>query len=134
MVWLEARRFSSFRKSGMSWRRGILAAGLRPDFWSAVWKATSCRFVFVRLAMARASTVAHQVAHGGKFMDRVYLANIPKYKTMLAKLKSEFSALTTTTDWVKLRVEPLLAHVESLDQLLRSPRFSSEIARLRKGV
>ena len=67
-------------------------------------------------------------------MDRVYLANIPKYKTMLAKLKSEFSALTTTTDWAKLRVEPLLAHVRSLDQLLRSPRFSSEIARLRKGV
>ena len=67
-------------------------------------------------------------------MDRVYLASIPKFRASLKRLRNELSLIDTSTDWVKLRVEPLAAHVEALDRLLKSPRFAREIARLRKGV
>jgi len=67
-------------------------------------------------------------------MDRVYKADIPNYKRVLKELKIEFARLNLSTDWVRLRIEPLLTHIESLDMRLRSPLFAKETARLRKGV
>lgn len=67
-------------------------------------------------------------------MDRVYLAGIPRYAKDLEELRAEMADLKSKTDWVKLRVEPLLAHAESLNRLLKSPRFAKETGRLRKGV
>jgi len=67
-------------------------------------------------------------------MDRSYKEDIPKMKRALEELKKEFSSVASTTDWTKLRIEPLLDHVNSLDRLLRSPKFARETARLRRGV
>src|ERR1700741_2019027 len=67
-------------------------------------------------------------------MDRSYKEDIPKTKRALEELKKEFSGVASTTDWTKLRVEPLLDHVKSLERLLRSPKFAQETARLRRGV
>jgi hypothetical protein len=67
-------------------------------------------------------------------MDRSYKEDIPKTKRALDELKKEFSGVASTTDWTKLRIEPLLDHVKSLERLLRSPKFARETARLRRGV
>lgn len=67
-------------------------------------------------------------------MDRSYKEDIPKLKKALEALKEEFSGVASTTDWISLRIEPLLAHARSLEGLLRSPKFARETARLRRGV
>ena len=67
-------------------------------------------------------------------MDRVYKAGIPRYLKELEGLRAELSGLQGKTDWVRLRVEPLIAHAEALNRLLRSDRFARETSRLRKGV
>ena len=67
-------------------------------------------------------------------MDRSYKEDIPKIRRALEELRKEFSTVASTTDWTKLRIEPLLDHVKSLERLLRSPKFSRETARLRRGV
>lgn len=60
------------------------------------------------------------------------------------KLKAEFSALHSQTDWTKLRVDPLLQHVKQLEQRLKSQGstrlskgvrlFHSDLAYLRENV
>ena len=67
-------------------------------------------------------------------MDRTYKEDIPKAKRALEELKKEFSGVASTTDWTKLRIEPLLDHVKCLERVLRSPKFARETARLRRGV
>ena len=67
-------------------------------------------------------------------MDRSYKEDIPRTRRALEELKKEFSGVASTTDWTKLRIEPLLKHVKFLERLLRSPKFSQETARLRRGV
>ena len=67
-------------------------------------------------------------------MDRSYKEDIPKTKKALEKLKKEFSGVASTTDWTRLRIQPLLYHVKSIERLLRSPKFARETARLRRGV
>ena len=67
-------------------------------------------------------------------MDRAYKEDIPKYRKTLEELRKGFSGLATKTDWTALRIDPLLAHVRSLERLLKSPKFERETARLRRGV
>lgn len=67
-------------------------------------------------------------------MDRSYKEDIPKAKRVLQQLKKEFAIADSTTDWAKLRIEPLLDHVKSLERLLRSAKFARETARLKRGV
>ena len=67
-------------------------------------------------------------------MDRSYKEDIPSTRRALEELKKEFSGVASTTDWTKLRIEPLLDHVKFLERLLRSPKFARETARLRRGV
>ena len=67
-------------------------------------------------------------------MDRSYKEDVPHAKRALEGLKKDFSGVASTTDWVRLRVEPLLGHVKALDRLLKSPKFARETARLRRGV
>ena len=67
-------------------------------------------------------------------VDRVYKQDLPKLRNDLEKLKENFSDLGCKTDWIKLRIEPLLKHLESLEQLLESDKFSREFSRLTKGV
>lgn len=67
-------------------------------------------------------------------MDKAYKGDIPRHKRTLADLKREFSRLAASTDWTRLRIEPLLKHVSALERLLHSTRFSGENTRLRKGV
>lgn len=67
-------------------------------------------------------------------VDRVYRTAIPAFRKALTELREEFSALEPRTDWNRLRVEPLLAHVRALEERLRSDRFAGEVTRLRRGV
>jgi len=67
-------------------------------------------------------------------MDRSYKEDIPRARKALEELKKKFSGVASTTDWTKLRIEPLLDHVKSLERVLRSPKFARETARLRRGV
>lgn len=67
-------------------------------------------------------------------MDKTYKEDIPSTRRALEDLKKEFSGVASTTDWTKLRIEPLLDLVKSLERLLRSPKFARETARLRRGV
>ena len=67
-------------------------------------------------------------------VDKVYKADLPRLRNRLEKMREEFSSLDTKTKWTKLRIEPLLKHVESLEQLLHAPEFAREFTRLRKGV
>ena len=67
-------------------------------------------------------------------VDRMYKADLPRLRKTLEKLRENFSNLDSKTDWTKLRIEPLLKHLDSLEQLLRSKEFSRELSRLRKGV
>ncbi len=67
-------------------------------------------------------------------VDRVYKGAIPSFRTELEELKRESSRLRSRTDWNRLRVEPLIRHVASLERILESERFGAEIARLRRGM
>jgi len=67
-------------------------------------------------------------------MDRVYKQGIPGVVKSLEDLKAEFKSFEPTTDWIRLRIEPLLEHAKLLDRLLRSMKFARETARLRAGV
>ncbi len=67
-------------------------------------------------------------------MDRVYKTDIPAYVESLAALRKAFAKLETSTDWGRLRIDPLLAHARGLLRIQRSPKFARESSRLRKGV
>jgi hypothetical protein len=67
-------------------------------------------------------------------VDRAYKGAIPAFMTALEELRDEFSRIHSRTDWTRLRVEPLLKHVASLEVILKSRRFAREISRLRSGT
>jgi hypothetical protein len=68
-------------------------------------------------------------------VDRAYKQELPRLRNTLERLREDFSNLESTkTDWTKLRIEPLLKHLEALEQLLHSRKFSHEVSRLTKGV
>jgi hypothetical protein len=67
-------------------------------------------------------------------MDKAYKEDIPKYRRALEDLREKFAGIVTKTDWIALRIEPLLQHVKHLEGVLRSPQFSRELTRLRHGV
>ena len=67
-------------------------------------------------------------------VDRVYKRQLPELRRALEELKEEFSHLSPRTDWTRLRIEPLLRHLESLERPMESANFSIEFSRLTKGV
>ena len=71
---------------------------------------------------------------GEKLLDKVYKKDLPALRNALEELRESFSNLNSQTDWNKLRIEPLLKHLRSLEQLLESGEFSREFSRLTRGV
>jgi hypothetical protein len=67
-------------------------------------------------------------------VDRVYKRDIPELRKALESLRAEFAALQSTTNWTKLRIDPILTHAAALEQRLRSPIFAREVMRLNRGV
>ena len=67
-------------------------------------------------------------------VDRVYKNGLPELRNALEKLREDFADLGSKRDWTKLRIEPLLKHLECLEELLGSGEFSREFSRLTKGV
>ena len=68
-------------------------------------------------------------------VDRVYKTDLPQLRKALERLRDDFSNLgSSKTNWTRLRIEPLLRHVDSLEQQLHSEEFSGEFLHLRKGV
>ena len=68
-------------------------------------------------------------------VDRTYKKDLPRLRKALEELREGFVALDSSkTDWAKLRIDPLLNHLDSLEELLHSREFSAEFSRLKKGV
>jgi hypothetical protein len=67
-------------------------------------------------------------------VDRVYKGDIPRLKQVLEGLRKNFSRLDSKTDWVRLRIDPLLKHAGYLQRLLESKQHSRDFSRLTKGV
>ena len=67
-------------------------------------------------------------------VDRVYKAGIRQLRKDLEELRREFAKLRLNTDWVRLRVDPVLEHARELERRLLSKKFSGEFSRLTKGV
>ncbi len=68
-------------------------------------------------------------------VDTAYKEDLPRLRKALEELRENFSNLDSSqTDWAKLRIDPLLKHLDSLEQLSHSGEFSREFSRLRKGV
>ncbi len=67
-------------------------------------------------------------------VDHVYKGAVPELRRSLQRLRKEFSQLDPRTDWVRLRVDPVLKHAVALERLVTSRRFAPEFARLRRGV
>jgi hypothetical protein len=67
-------------------------------------------------------------------VDRVYKGAFAAFRADLQGLKKGFASLKPKTDWNRLRIEPLLQHVDALEAIVKSKRFESEASRLRRGV
>jgi hypothetical protein len=67
-------------------------------------------------------------------VDRVYKGAIPDFRLKLEGIRKEFQSTPSKTDWIRLRVEPLLEHAASLEAVLKSKRHAAQIARLTRGV
>lgn len=67
-------------------------------------------------------------------VDRVYKGAIPQLRRTIEGLRKEFSRLDSGTDWVHLRIEPVLQHARELERLMTSRKFAEEFAHLTKGV
>lgn len=67
-------------------------------------------------------------------VDKVYKKDLPALRNALEELRESFSNLNSKTGWTKLRIEPLLKHLRSLEQLVESEEYSREFSRLTKGV
>lgn len=67
-------------------------------------------------------------------MDRVYKEDVPAAIEALEQLRAELTELTPRTDWIGLRIEPLLAHARALVRVMRSPRHARATTRLTRGV
>ena len=67
-------------------------------------------------------------------VDRVYKGGIPELRKDLEKLRDDFLDIGSKTNWVKMRIEPVLRHAETLEQLMVSPEFSQDFSHLTKGV
>ena len=67
-------------------------------------------------------------------VDRVYKGAIPELRKALERLRQEFSREDSRTDWVHLRIDPVLRHAKELERLVASREFSKEFSRLTKGV
>jgi Protein of unknown function (DUF4236) len=67
-------------------------------------------------------------------VDRTYKQDIPSVIKRLEQLRDEFAIIDSKTDWIGLRIKPLLEHAQSLDRLIRARPFARETARLTRGV
>lgn len=67
-------------------------------------------------------------------VDRVHKGAFSGFRADLEELREDFTRIDSKKDWNRLRVEPLLNHVDSLEALIRSKRFATEVPRLRRGV
>jgi len=52
-------------------------------------------------------------------VDRVYRSDLPRLRKILLNMKKELSQMGPSTDWVRLRIDPLLAHVDQLRAMIR---------------
>ena len=67
-------------------------------------------------------------------VDRAYKRDLPRFREALEKLRDGFSKVDSKTDWTRMRIEPLLKHLDALERDLNSPEHAAEFAHLTKGV
>lgn len=52
-------------------------------------------------------------------VDRVYRSDLARLRKVLLNMRRELSQLDPSTDWGRLRIDPLLSHLEQLRILVR---------------
>lgn len=68
-------------------------------------------------------------------VDRVYKEGLPSLRNTLENLRDDFAYLGPPGEvWARLRIDPLLKHLNNLDHLMHSEEFSGEFSRLTRGV
>ena len=77
-------------------------------------------------------------------VDRVYRSDLPRLRRTLLDLRKRFARIDTSTDWVRLRIDPLLAHARNLESRVRRwesegirggvPMLHSDLVYLRENV
>jgi len=77
-------------------------------------------------------------------VDRVYRSDLPRLRRTLVNLRKDFARIDPPTDWVRLRIDPLLAHLERLKAMVQSwessrvrgavPMLHSDLVYLRQNV
>jgi hypothetical protein len=70
-------------------------------------------------------------------VDRVYRSDLPRLRATLLGLRDGFSRIESSTDWVRLRIDPLLSHVERLEKMVRvweSSRLSGGVPMLHSDL
>ena len=68
-------------------------------------------------------------------VDRAYKEDLPRLKNRLEDLRADFADLGPRgSTWARLRIDPLLKHLDALERLMNSEEFSGEFSRLTKGV
>jgi len=96
-------------------------------------EGSSSRSPHFPLAFMRARASGSRQAT--RMVDRVYKEDLPQSRNKLEGLKEEFVKLGPSgTRWARLRIDPLLKHVDTLEHLIHSDEFSGESSRLTRGV
>ena len=77
-------------------------------------------------------------------VDRVYRSDLPRLRKELQILRKESLKIEPSTDWVSLRIDPLIAHVDVLRRRIRTwdsagtrgavPMLHSDLVYFRKNV
>ena len=68
-------------------------------------------------------------------VDRAYKEDLPRLRARLENLRADFADLGPSgAKWARLRIDPLLEHLDTLERLMHSDEFSGEFSRLKKGV
>lgn len=49
----------------------------------------------------------------------IHQADLPRLRKTLLNMRKEFSQFDPSTDWVRLRIDPLLAHIDQLKAMVR---------------
>ena len=67
-------------------------------------------------------------------VDRVYKTSLPRFGNQLKDLRREFLDVGSKTDWITLRIDPLIRHLNSLKESLERGQFARGLTRLTNGV
>ncbi len=76
-----------------------------------------------------------------KPLNKIHIEKLMEYKKELQNLKNKFSKFKPTTDWNKIRIEPLLEYIGLLEKIAREnldilpeEQFKEDIVYFKKNI